>query len=152
MEKQNVIVSLPLVYVLNGQIVRRPDFEAANKDSLVGILIDKTIVALKEQVVSWSLAHWIARGKRLHCGEAVVPSLVVMQNIRQNLENFNAIIKLLQQNGIAADRLNLSGVYWLNEEFSHRKAFAFLMKEQLPTLLDKFDEKSGTLRMVWNID
>lgn len=143
---------LPFVYFVNNKIVSKPDFDAANKDNLVGILIGKTVVALKERIVSWSQAHWIVYGKKLYLSEAFVPDRAIMQKIRRNLENFNTTIKFLQQNGIAADTLKPNGVYWLDEEFSHGKAFAFLMKDQLPTLLDKFDENSGILRIIWKLD
>ncbi len=152
MKNQNLSATLPLVYVINNKVVSKPDFDAANKDNLVGILIGKIIVALKEQVVSWSQAHWIAYGKKLCSCEAFVPDRVIIRKIRRNLESFNATVRLLQQNGIAADTLNSTGIYWLDEEFSHGKAIAFLMKDQLPTLLDKFDEKSGILRIVWKLN
>lgn len=61
----------------------------------------------------------------------------------------NATLQIIKEQGIRADLLDLNGNYWLRKEYSHVKAFAYMMKDRMNTLREKFDDDSCWGRVIW---
>ena len=67
----------------------------------------------------------------------------------RNVDRINATLQILKEQGIRADLLDVEGIYWLRTEYSRVKSFAYMMKERLKTLREKFDDNSCWARMIW---
>ena len=70
-------------------------------------------------------------------------------DMMRNVDRINATLQIIKEQGIKADLLDVNGIYWLRNEFSHIKSFAYMMRERLKTLRDKFDEDSCLARVIW---
>ena len=70
-------------------------------------------------------------------------------NMMRNVDRINATLQILKEQGIRADLLDVEGIYWLRTEYSRVKSFAYMMKERLKTLREKFDDNSCWARMIW---
>lgn len=142
--------ALSFAYFSAGKLELCQTLKKKNKNKLFGICVGSLIVSLKQQSgLSWLNSYWkieqSPRGYAVPC----LPKEEDFNLICRRQEDINKVLEMLRQKGIDADLLDEKAVYWLRDNFSHSLAFAFMMKERLATLRDKFDDKACLSRFVW---
>ena len=119
------------------------------KDQLIGIQMDRFILSLTQDRVSWYNAYWMIEQNHLYPKTPRLPDETDCLELVRHADLINATLQIIKEQGIRADLLDVNGIYLLRNEFSHIKSFAYMMKERLKTLRDKFDEDSCWGRVIW---
>lgn len=150
MEKTSVFTTpLPLVYAKEKKMEFVSALDLSRLDTLVGIKLDEITLSLKQSKVSWYDAYWIIERNKTLWKTPCLPEENDCQELVRYKELINATLEILREHGVDADLLDYNGIYWLQTEFSHVKSYAFLFKERLNTLRDKFDASSCYARVIW---
>lgn len=140
---------MPLVYAHGNNLLIVSELDLSNKDSLIGIKLDRFTLSLRQDRVSWYNAYWMIEQNCLLHKTPRLPDETDCYDMMRNVDRINATLQIIKEQGIKADLLDVNGIYWLRNEFSHIKSFAYMMRERLKTLRDKFDEDSCLARVIW---
>lgn len=140
---------MPLVYAHGDNLSIVSELDLSNKDSLIGIKLDKFTLSLTQDLVSWYNAYWLIEQNCLLHKTPRLPDETDCYNMMRDVDRINATLQILKEQGIRADLLDVEGIYWLRTEYSRVKSFAYMMKERLKTLREKFDDNSCWARMIW---
>lgn len=139
---------LPLSYAAGGKVENIKELDLSMKDQLIGIQMDRFILSLTQDRVSWYNAYWMIEQNHLYPKTPRLPDETDCLELVRHADLINATLQIIKEQGIRADLLDVNGIYWLRNEFSHIKSFAYMMKEKLKTLRDKFDEDSCWGRVI----
>lgn len=140
---------MPLVYAHGDNLSIVSELDLSNKDSLIGIKLDRFTLSLTQDLVSWYNAYWLIEQNCLLHKTPRLPDETDCYNMMRDVDRINATLQILKEQGIRADLLDVEGIYWLRTEYSRVKPFAYMMKERLRTLREKFDDNSCWARMIW---
>lgn len=140
---------MPLVYAHGDNLSIVSELDLSNKDSLIGIKLDRFTLSLTQDLVSWYNAYWLIEQNCLLHKTPRLPDETDCYNMMRDVDRINATLQILKEQGIRADLLDVEGIYWLRTEYSRVKSFAYMMKEHLKTLREKFDDNSCLARMIW---
>ncbi len=140
---------MPLVYAHGDNLSIVSELDLSNKDSLIGIKLDRFTLSLTQDQVSWYNAYWMIEQNCLLHKTPRLPDETDCYNMMRDVDRINATLQILKEQGIRADLLDVEGIYWLRTEYSRVKSFAYMMKERLKTLREKFDDNSCWARMIW---
>ena len=140
---------MPLVYAHGDNLSIVSELDLSNKDSLIGIKLDRFTLSLTQDLVSWYNAYWLIEQNCLLHKTPRLPDETDCYNMMRDVDRINATLQILKEQSIRADLLDVEGIYWLRTEYSRVKSFAYMMKERLKTLREKFDDNSCWARMIW---
>ena len=140
---------MPLVYAHGDNLSIVSELDLSNKDSLIGIKLDRFTLSLTQDLVSWYNVYWLIEQNCLLHKTPRLPDETDCYNMMRDVDRINATLQILKEQGIRADLLDVEGIYWLRTEYSRVKSFAYMMKERLKTLREKFDDNSCWARMIW---
>lgn len=140
---------MPLVYRGENGLLIVSELDLSKKDNLVGIKFDRFTMSLTQDKISWYNAYWMIEHNCLLHKVPRLPDETDCGEWCRYAERVNATLQIIKEQGINADLLDVNGIYWLRNKFSHIKSFAYMMKERLKTLRDKFDEDSCLARVIW---
>mgnify|MGYP006907966029 CR=1 FL=1 len=140
---------LPLSYAAGGKVENIKELDLSMKDQLIGIQMGRFILSLTQDRVSWYNAYWMIEQNCLMHKTPRLPDETDCLEMVRHVDLINATLQILKEYDIRADLLDVEGIYWLRKEYSHVKAFAYMMKDRLNTLREKFDDDSCWARMIW---